>query len=565
MKNYTNKIIVGIVISVITLISIASTNVIASKALVAKRLGGKDRVETSVKLSKDIADKNVKTAILVGYNGEIDALTGTSLTNKLQARIFMTKKDKLDTEVLAEIKRLEIEDIIILGGTSIISKELENEVKGLDFINNVKRLYGETRTETAFEVAKELVGDNDAEEVFVTLGFNSFADALAIGPISARRNIPILITNRNAKGPMSDDIFYMISELNAKKVTIIGGKNTISDLQEDSLVKAGLEVDRISGSNREETSIEIAEKYLPDSEEIVVANGYESADAVNGGYYADNKNAPIILTSKDNIKDSTYDYINKEKKPTTILGGDKAVSPKVENKINQALNSKITEDEVIDEMIKYQIVEKNDSTKDKGTRTVSVKGINGKKQITNRVEFDGDKIVKITKLSERITVKPINEVVLVGTKEKPVAPEQNTVTRVSAIEDALRKEMSKPQHIHTYQNKYNKGVGVKELNNIFESYAGGKMSTSQFIAKINTLNWVEDYEDGSKWKYEAKATAHQQKFSKGTSHSSIISTMNNALIGRHDYVNVIAYQNTKTGEITVSGTNIGVRPISKVQ
>ena len=72
------------------------------------------------------------------------------------------------------------------------------------------------------------------------------------------------------------------------------------------------DVTRLAGSNRFATAIKAADEMLADTyygyfSTIIVANGYNFADALSGSYLANVTNAPILLCWSG---DSKYDYLN---------------------------------------------------------------------------------------------------------------------------------------------------------------------------------------------------------------------------------------------------------------
>lgn len=85
-----------------------------------------------------------------------------------------------------------------------------------------------------------------------------------------------------------------LSRLGAKKVLIIGGQDSISMGLEDNLKTSSLDVERIEGASREETSLNIAKKLKElTSEKFQVAflvNGHKGlADAAGIGAIAAKK------------------------------------------------------------------------------------------------------------------------------------------------------------------------------------------------------------------------------------------------------------------------------------
>ena len=230
-----------------------------------QRISGSDRVETSIEISK-VAFKTSKVVILAGYDGQVDSLSGTMLANFKNAPIILTRKDKIDQSVLDQIKSLGAKEIYILGGENVISKKVESSLSSY----KVTRINGKRREETAINIAKEVIGKN-IDEVFLTLGYNEYADALAIGPISGKQRVPIFLTTTTE---LPKDTKDALKQFKVKKATIIGGETVVNKSVENELSSMGIKVERVSGRNRIDTALSIAKKYSGNPDSIVIANGY---------------------------------------------------------------------------------------------------------------------------------------------------------------------------------------------------------------------------------------------------------------------------------------------------
>lgn len=281
-----------------------------------ERIFGYDRVETSVKVSQK-AYKSSKTVVLAGFGGQVDSLSGTILAHDKNAPMLLTRKDALDKVTLDEIKRLKAEEIYILGGENVVSKAVEDSLAAY----KVTRVSGKKREETAVNIAEKVVGAR-ADEVFLTLGYDEYADALAIGPVSGRQKKPIFLTKTKE---ISKDTKDALKSFGVKKVTIIGGQTVVSKSVENELTAMGISFERVFGDNRMETALKIAERYTANPDSIIVANAYKYADAVIGGYLAAKENAPILLSRDKLIDIKSLDYIAKNGKQTYILGGEKVI------------------------------------------------------------------------------------------------------------------------------------------------------------------------------------------------------------------------------------------------
>ena len=97
-------------------------------------------------------------------------------------------------------------------------------------------------------------------------------------------------------------------------------------------------VSRIAGDDRIATSIEISKAMFNESDNIVLASGFNFADALSAGQLAAALNAPLIL-SKDQLDSRTSDEIAKLKpKNIYIVGGETALSSNIEESVKSVVN-----------------------------------------------------------------------------------------------------------------------------------------------------------------------------------------------------------------------------------
>lgn len=89
-------------------------------------------------------------------------------------------------------------------------------------------------------------------------------------------------------------------------------------------------VDRISGSDRYETSAEISQRTFPHQiEKIVLASGENFADSLVAGSLANKENAPVLLTQKEKLPQVIKDEITRlNPEQVIIVGGEKSVNVK---------------------------------------------------------------------------------------------------------------------------------------------------------------------------------------------------------------------------------------------
>lgn len=124
---------------------------------------------------------------------------------------------------------------------------------------------------------------------------------------------------------------------NLKKLTLAA--LVISFMIPAGVSSANVEnVSRIAGEDRIATSIEISKAMFNESDNVVLASGFNFADALSAGQLAAALNAPLIL-SKDQLDSRTSDEIAKLKpKNIYIVGGETALSSNIEESVKSVVN-----------------------------------------------------------------------------------------------------------------------------------------------------------------------------------------------------------------------------------
>ncbi|WP_101772247.1 cell wall-binding repeat-containing protein [Peptostreptococcus faecalis] len=111
---------------------------------------------------------------------------------------------------------------------------------------------------------------------------------------------------------------------------------TLSVNAEDN--SSELNVSRIEGKDRYETSVNIAKNIKKDTSEvkyIVVASGEQFPDALSAGFLASEFSSPLLLVKKNSVPSSVLDYVFESKFPNAyIVGGEKSISKNTEKNIS---------------------------------------------------------------------------------------------------------------------------------------------------------------------------------------------------------------------------------------
>ena len=100
-----------------------------------------------------------------------------------------------------------------------------------------------------------------------------------------------------------------------------------ADKQNTQQKEKSQQVTRIYGKDRITTSVEISKSAYTTSENVVLASGFNFADALSAGQLASALDAPLLLSSQDKLDSQTKNEIELLKaKKVFVVGGDNAIS-----------------------------------------------------------------------------------------------------------------------------------------------------------------------------------------------------------------------------------------------
>ncbi len=284
------------------------------------RVAGDNRIRTAIEASK-AGFAAADTVILVNGYDFPDALAGAPLAKVHDAPILLTAAEKVHADVLAEIQRLGADRVILLGGETVISPAVEEQLA--DY--TVERIAGKNRIETAALIAAEVVADSGTNSAILVSGYD-FPDGLSVGPTAAIAGRPNQLT------------LMTLTDLGIENVTIVGGPVAVSEAVTEELETAGFTVDRIAGSNRYDTALQVAAAMFGEPDEVVIASGENFPDALAAGPLATRSNAPLLLVQKDRVRQDVLDYLKeKDIRTVHVLGGDAVISEAVFQAIEEAI------------------------------------------------------------------------------------------------------------------------------------------------------------------------------------------------------------------------------------
>ena len=294
------------------------TSIVPVSAANKDEIVGANRYDTAAKIADRMG--NYDTAILVNSDKSLaDGLSASSLAGKENAPILLVRQNSIPSETLSRLQN--VKKVYIIGGTSAISKNVENQLQG----KAIQRIEGKNRIDTSEKVAA-LVGNYD--EAFIVNGNKGEADAMSVAAVAARDKAPILLTNGNSTNQQKESgVSYYV----------VGGEAVVSS----SLVNKFGAV-RLSGSNRYRTNKVVVERFYANSDKLYFTKGDKLVDALTVSSLAKTDGVVFVSSTSDksiledkatlvqvggmdkSIVDSIFENEDKVDKSSLVVGNDYA-------------------------------------------------------------------------------------------------------------------------------------------------------------------------------------------------------------------------------------------------
>lgn len=190
-----------------------------------KSYKGADRYATNAEIIKEFKDAD--TCIIASGENFADSLSIGAYATKNGYPIVLVQKNKINDVTKQALKDSKIKKCYIVGGENSVSKSLEKELPQV-----IERIAGNDRYETSLKIADKFY--KDAEGAYLASG-EVFADSLAINPIAAKFNVPLILT---PKDKLPQKTLEYLDNSKIVQIAIIGGEKTVSKQIQQELAKS---------------------------------------------------------------------------------------------------------------------------------------------------------------------------------------------------------------------------------------------------------------------------------------------------------------------------------------
>lgn len=272
----------------------------------------------------------VPSNVVILASGEkyTDVLTATVLANEKKCSILLTQKYSVTEETLNEIKRLNVDTVIISGGPASVSEKVVDQLSDYKVI----RLAGEDRYETARKVGDEVRFSSGNNNQAMLVDGTNFPDVITISSLASQKRAPILLTEPASLNKTTETT---VNDWKIDDVTIGGSYNSVSQNVENSL--SGKSVVRYGGADRYKTAELIGEQVRIESgnkTDMILVDGTDFPDGITVNSLAGRYGSPIMLTQPTTLNSISADKIGTWSiKNVLIAGGVKSISQEIEDSL----------------------------------------------------------------------------------------------------------------------------------------------------------------------------------------------------------------------------------------
>lgn len=281
--------------------------------------------------------------------GNYNYMSGTSMASPMVASLASLIKMHAPTLSHQQVRWMMESSSKAFRGSERLENGRIDALESLKLYDNYARLYGPTSVETSNQIASEgwsqlthhTLQPNDSnlnqrlkkvDGSFVILASNqSFPDSLAASALASKLDAPILLT---FPAKLKEATINELKELGATDVILLGGKEAISETIENGLIREGFNIERINGSHRYVTAVQINNYIANQGGTVIVANGENYPDALSIASYSGKFQYPIVFVKKDSIPAETEAFLKKYNfEKSIVVGGTSVISEQVKKSL----------------------------------------------------------------------------------------------------------------------------------------------------------------------------------------------------------------------------------------
>lgn len=312
------------------------------------RIAGPNRYATAAAVSRAAYPDGARAAVVASGESFPDGLSSSYLAGLIDGPVLLTAHDELAPETAAELLRLHVTTVYVVGGDAAVSEDVAQQLHALAGGPTVTRVSGGDRYATAIAVTQSATAQGlkplAAKAAMLASG-EDFADALAGSAAASGAHLPLLLTRARS---LPEGAVAVLHRLGVERVVLLGGPNAVSTGVQQQLVDAGFTVTRLGGADRVATATLVADwevatlGFRPDRVLLARGDGQgEGADALALGALAGHGKHPLLLVgSPTSLGAALRAWLDRDE---TLDGGVVAGGPSaVDDLVLRLLESLVT-------------------------------------------------------------------------------------------------------------------------------------------------------------------------------------------------------------------------------
>lgn len=277
-----------------------------SSALKVHRVTGADHISVASTAARSYSSGQAVTFV-VNADAHADAMVAAARAGGIDAPIVLVTTNSIPSVTREALSHLAPRRIVVVGGESVVSDAVQDELGSYARGGTVERISGVDRYATAADLAMSF---NPGAPVVYLAGGAGFPDAMAGTALASSRNAPIALTPGDRLHASTRNA---LKHLRPSQVVVLGGPRAVSAgvAAEAASYSTSGKVQRLSGPDRYATASKIAAHFSDATPTAYVASGATYAEALVAAAMAGREHAPLLLVRPESIPKATHTALDR--------------------------------------------------------------------------------------------------------------------------------------------------------------------------------------------------------------------------------------------------------------
>jgi putative cell wall-binding protein len=298
----------------------SSTATTTTDPVTSLRLEGRNRFATAAAVAAHFRER--PEVVFVGSSDSpADVLLASARGAAIGAPVLLVRRNMVPKDTTEALSMLKPREVVVMGGEASVDDKVVRQLQS--YAGEVRRISGPDRYAVSAAVAAEYSARG--QRVYLTSG-EAFSDALTAGSLAGSQGVPMLVTRKDR---LDSRITEQLERLEPSEVVVVGGTAVVSDevAAEAASYAAAKAPVRVAGADRYATAAAVAERYGIRSDDVYVASGVSTDDALVAAAVSGFHDSPLLLTEPTSVPDPISEALG-DLGPTTlyVVGGPAAIS-----------------------------------------------------------------------------------------------------------------------------------------------------------------------------------------------------------------------------------------------